>query len=199
MSLQESFQDDSFYIRKPEVSNAPKHLHEGKSRDPFQIMTEHYLYAQSETFISYLTKLKNNILISKDIPDILSTSIIIPLLKSQKKPLNDANSYRGISILPIITKLLELVILERCPTLRNHIDSQFGFTSGASTLHAELIMQDTIRYFNSKNSPVYVCSHYSINFVRKKSQIKSYRFLSNFTSSVRHQFAMAQRLQTTFH
>uniref|UniRef100_A0A7M5VBJ8 Reverse transcriptase domain-containing protein n=1 Tax=Clytia hemisphaerica TaxID=252671 RepID=A0A7M5VBJ8_9CNID len=157
-SLQESFQDESFYITKTEVSNALKHLNGGKSRDPFQITAEHYLYAQSESLINYLTKLLNNILTSKDIPDILSTSIIIPLLKSQKKPLNDANSYRGISILPIITKLLELVILERCPTLRNHIESQFGFTSGASTLHAELVMQDIIRYFNRQNSPVYVCS-----------------------------------------
>ena len=157
-SIQQSFQEDKFYITKTEVSNALKNLNCGKSRDPFQIKAEHYLHAKSDIFIDYLTELINKILTTKKLPDLLSTSIIIPLLKSHKKPLNDANSYRGISILPIITKILELVILERCPTIHSHIESQFGFTSGASTLHAELIMQDTINYFNNNGTPVYVCS-----------------------------------------
>ena len=155
-SVQQSF--DTIYITKTEVSNALKNLNSGKSRDPFQLKAEHYLHAQSDTFINHITGLVNKILTSKSIPDSLSTSIIMPLHKSNKKTLNDPNNYRGISILPIITKLLELVILERCPILRDHINAQFGFTSGSSTIHAELIIQDTINYYNSQDTPVYVCS-----------------------------------------
>ena len=156
--VQKSIVVGEFYVTKSEVLNATKKLKTGKSRDPFQLKAEHYIYAQSDSFISYLTTLINKILASENIPEVLSTSIIIPLVKSYKKSLNNPNNYRGISILPIITKLLELVILERCPEIKNHINSQYGFTSGSSTLHAELILQETIQYYNKGDTPVYICS-----------------------------------------
>ena len=72
--------------------------------------------------------------------------------------MNDLNNYRGISLIPIFTKLLELVILVKCPENLNHDDPQFGFVSGSSTLQAELLIADTIQYYNTKGSPIYICS-----------------------------------------
>ena len=119
--LQKDLDSDEFYVTQHEVSSVIDKLQTGKSRDPFQLLSEHYKYASSDTFNEYLTKLINKIFRSKDIPASLSTSIIIPLVKSHKKTLNDANNYRGISLLPIITKILELIIVEKCPQLMNCI------------------------------------------------------------------------------
>ena len=35
---------------------------------------------------------------------------------------------------------------------------QFGFTSNASTTHAELFISDTIKRYNKGGSPIYICS-----------------------------------------
>ena len=88
----------------------------------------------------------------------LSTFIIIPLVKSFKKPLHDSNNFRGISLISILTNSLELVILEKCPVLKKQNQSQFGFTPKTSTVHPEILLQDTIHHYNNQDSPVYICS-----------------------------------------
>ena len=88
----------------------------------------------------------------------MATSIIIPLVKSYKKSLNNPNNYRGISIIPIFTKILEYLILDICPEIQQSHESQFGFKRHSSTLHAEFIICETIKYYNQNNSPVYLCS-----------------------------------------
>ena len=149
---------NDFYIAEEEVKTAVNHLKKNKSRDPFELKAEHYIYALGDHFTSYLTRLINNIFASNDIPPSLSISIIIPLVKSHKKSINDPNNYRGISLIPIITKILEIVVLNKCPQMKNHSSSQFGFVSNSSSLHAEILLQDTISYYNNNDSPVYVCS-----------------------------------------
>ena len=94
----------------------------------------------------------------KKIPDSLSTPLIIPVIKSTKKSFNDPNNYRGISIIPIMTKLIELAIIERCPILKDHNRSQFCFAEHSSTIHAEFLLNETINLYNSIQSPVYICS-----------------------------------------
>jgi hypothetical protein len=79
-------------------------------------------------------------------------------VKSYRKSLSDANNYRGISLIPIVTKLLETVILQKCPILAEAYNTQYGFKNMSSTLHAEFIVQETIKHYNNKGSPVYICS-----------------------------------------
>ena len=75
--------------------------------------------------------------------------MIIPLVKSYKKSLNDPNNYREISIIPIFTKLLEYIILMFHPEIMDSHSNQFGFKSNSSTLHAEFIISETIKYYNN--------------------------------------------------
>jgi hypothetical protein len=148
-----------FYITEGEVKNAIDRLKKNKSRDPFQLKAEHFALAiKQENFLAYLTDTINKLFISKELPQSLSTSLIIPLVKSHKKSLKDPNNYRGISLIPIITKTLELIIIDKCPQLKDHKPSQFGFVSGSSTIHSEILIQDTVNYYNDKDTPVYICS-----------------------------------------
>ena len=57
-----------------------------------------------------------------------------------------------------MTKIVETIILQKCLQIKDHDLSQFGFASRSSTLHAEFLIQDTIKYYNSKDTPIYVCS-----------------------------------------
>ena len=88
----------------------------------------------------------------------MSTSTIVPLVKSYKKSLDSPSNYRGISIIPIFTKVLEYLILIICPDIRDTHSLQFGFNANSSTLHAEFLISETIKHYNSNHSPVYLCS-----------------------------------------
>ena len=154
----ETSSSTDFYISECEVKQAILTLSKNKTRDPFNLRAEHFIYAANETFVQYITKLINKLFQASTLPPALCTSLIIPLVKNHKKPLSDPNNYRGISIIPMITKITEHVIIKKCPGLKNNDSSQFGFVTGSSTVHAEVLIQDTINYYNKNNSPMYICS-----------------------------------------
>ena len=137
---------------------AVKRLKLNKSQDPDCMLAEHFIYADSDILYQYLCDYYNKIFQLGYTPPTLSKSTIIPLVKSYKKSLSDANNYCDISLIPILTKILELLILSTCPTLKNLNKSQFGFTEETSTLHAAFTIKETINNYNKLNSAVYICS-----------------------------------------
>ena len=158
-SLLQTLENDSFYVTDTDTTNAINKLKSNKSKDPFKIKAEHFTtIASNPFFIEHLTKIINNIFADDTIPDLLTTSLIIPVIKSTKKSFNDPNNYRGISIIPIITKLIELIILEKCPIFKEHNLSRFGFAENSSTIQAEFLLNETINLYNHKQSPIYICS-----------------------------------------
>ncbi|XP_065650767.1 uncharacterized protein LOC136078878 [Hydra vulgaris] len=128
-----------------------------KTKDAFGISAEHLKYLRCEAQIEWLKKFFTFSLNHGQTPKSMSTSLIIPLAKSYKKSLTDPNNYRGISIIPIFTKLIEYIILIFCPDLKEAHPLQFGFTKNSSTLHTEFVISETIKHYNN-NSPVYLCS-----------------------------------------
>ena len=80
----------------------------------------------------------------KGIPQIRSSSTtLLPFVKSYKKSLRSPNNYRGISLIPILTKKRgiyhPLEVLERAVS---HT-SQFGFKTFSSTQPAGVLISDT--------------------------------------------------------
>ena len=100
----------------------------------------------------------NKIMKNQELPTELSTSVIIPLVKSYRKSLHDGNNYRGISLTPIMTKIIEKTILNKCPKVKQHNHMQFGFAENSSTIHAELFIKETIQKYNSEHTPIYLYS-----------------------------------------
>ena len=60
-----------------------------------------------------LTTLFNSIISEIHFPDSFKKGIIIPVYKGKRKAKDDVNSYRGITLMPVINKLLEKRIWER--------------------------------------------------------------------------------------
>ncbi|XP_065643004.1 uncharacterized protein LOC136074597 [Hydra vulgaris] len=129
-----------------------------KCHDHFNISAEHLKYAQCDTLTQWIRKFFHFSINHGWTPTSMSTSTIIPLVKSYKKSLTDPNNYRGISIIPIFTKLLEYLILLISPEIKETHPLQFGFNSKSLTLHAEFVISETIKHYNNNNSPIYLCS-----------------------------------------
>ncbi len=66
------------------------------------------------------------------------TAIVSPVYKGRGKPIEDASSYRPISILPAMSKVLELLVMEPLATHLSELlpNSQFGFRAKRSTVGA---------------------------------------------------------------
>ena len=72
---------------------------------------------------------------------------VVPLLKSPDKIRSDPRSYRGISLLPVLGKVLERVMVERLQELTRGMwsDRQYGFRKGRSVEDAWFYVQGAVR------------------------------------------------------
>src|SRR5207244_10352969 len=84
--------------------------------------------------------------------------IIVPLLKDKLGDANDLNNYRGIALVPVISKLFEQVIMEICEPVLVTDDLQFGFKKGSGCSNALFVFSETVKYFNSKGSSVFAAT-----------------------------------------
>lgn len=66
------------------------------------------------------------------------TGHVVAFLKSQDKDRSEPKSYRPITLLPVIGKVFERVCVERLRKVVQQQPTQFGFTSGKSTIDAWL-------------------------------------------------------------
>ncbi|XP_065684255.1 uncharacterized protein LOC136096659 [Hydra vulgaris] len=133
-------------------------LRSNRSRDSCGITAEHLKYSYNNNLLTWLSKFYINIFNNGAVPEYLSTSIIVPIMKSYKISLDNPDNYRGISIVPILTKLFEYIIMEKCPEISDSHSHQFGFKHNSSTLHAEFLLSETIKHYNNNNSSIYICS-----------------------------------------
>jgi hypothetical protein len=92
-----------------------------------------------ENIITVLTHILNSIFLEGDIPGVLKIGLLSPIFKS-KGSKNDAINYRGIIVLPVISKIVEVVIRDRIQPLIHNMQNptQRGFTKGSSPMNAAL-------------------------------------------------------------
>lgn len=101
---------------------------------------------------NYITELVNTSMRTMQIPNIWKVGRIIPLPKPGK-PANQGKSYRPISLLSPIAKLMEKLML---PTLNENLVSsqhQHGFRKGRSTVTALQRIQDQIQRGLNQRKP----------------------------------------------
>ena len=60
-------------------------------------------------------------------------TILVPVVTSKSGDLSDRNNYRPIDLASVVSKVFELMLLNRCEQLLYSADNQIGFKSGLST------------------------------------------------------------------
>ncbi|KAK3089516.1 hypothetical protein FSP39_004221 [Pinctada imbricata] len=138
-----------------EISHALGMLNTGKAPDLYGVTVEHLLYA-GDPMVTILTMLLNAIFSLALVPNVLKYGAITPVFK-KKGSVTDARNYRGITVLPVIGKLLEILIRNRIRKILEPIQNpmQRGFTRNASPLYCALIIEEFIRESLANKDPVY--------------------------------------------
>ena len=60
-------------------------------------------------------------------------TILVAVVQSKSGDISDRNNYRPIARASVVSKLFELMLLNRCEQFLHSADNQFGFKSGLST------------------------------------------------------------------
>ena len=114
--LQESYGNGDFVFDIPvtieEVERVLKRCKKKRSPGPDGVTVEHILYG-GELLKTWILQVFNAIVTLEAVPACFKSAIITPIYKGNGKDPLDPNSYRGISLSPVLSKLLELVFLER--------------------------------------------------------------------------------------
>ncbi|CAC5414584.1 unnamed protein product [Mytilus coruscus] len=124
------------------IEKATKSINRGKAEDIFGISIENFLFA-GQQFKIFLQKLINRMFQERLLPDIIKTGLLSPVFKN-KGDKNDAKYYHGITVLPILLKIIEFIlrINLRSGSLKLQSILQKGFTVNTSPLNAAIILEE---------------------------------------------------------
>ncbi|MEW8547615.1 MAG: reverse transcriptase family protein, partial [Candidatus Thiodiazotropha sp.] len=147
---------DVIPITREELMKSLSKLNRGKAADIMGLTAEHLLFSEDSALDTLLVIL-NEILQKGSITDSMKIGLLTPVYKKKGSKM-DSKNYRGITVIPIITKILELILRERItPTILAHQNGlQRGFTEHSSPLNAALILEEFIRDRRDTKTPVYI-------------------------------------------
>ncbi len=147
---------DNLSVTLEDVSSAIAELNRRKSADVYGLTAEHLLYGGT-SLLHYITDIIQAIFDVGEIPDMLKRGILSPVYKN-KGSQKEAKNYRGITVTPVLSKLIELLIRNK---IRPKIDSsqntmQRGFTSHSSSVNCALLVEEFVRDCRDNNKTAYV-------------------------------------------
>ena len=123
---------DCDLITCDEVSKAISGISIGKASGNDAIFAEHLRYAGNR--ISVLLSMCFNAFITHGyLSRAMINTILAPVVKCKSGDLSGRNNYRPIALASVVSKVFELMLLNRCEQFLHSADNQFGFKSGLST------------------------------------------------------------------
>ena len=91
------------------------------------------------------------------VPADLIKVILVPIVKNKAGDLTSKNNYRPIALAAVLSKLVELVMIECCGESINSSDYQFAYKSGHATDTCIFVFKQIVDYYIRNGSPVFAC------------------------------------------
>lgn len=132
-------------IQPEEMTKAIASINKGKSADYHGLTIEHIIHA-GEELQELLRSIINDILQHGTVPETLKKGLLTPVFKN-KGNRQQATNYRGITVLPVISKIIETIIKFRTTStvLQVQNKTQRGFTAGSSPMNSALPLEECYR------------------------------------------------------
>ena len=159
-SLSHSFEDYVFDLEfeAEEVSKAISKLQNGKAAGPDGVSSEHLKFGGS-LLNTWITQIFNAIIFLECVPPSFKEANITPIYKGKGKDPLDPNSYRGIGVSNVLSKLFESVTLSRMlPELESKgfpSIQQTAYQCGVSSEDATFAVYETITHLTRNGNTVF--------------------------------------------
>jgi len=139
-----------------DVTSACKQQKTGKAVGADNVAMEALIFGTAKLYV-HISLLFSLCVRHGHVPDSLTKSIMVPLVKNKAGDLSDINNYRAIAISPALSKLFESLLDKYIRSYNTHDDCQFGFKSGLSTSTCTNVLKQTVSYFTDRGSHVFAC------------------------------------------
>ena len=146
-SLAESYVYDMIDVEL--IDKCLRNMKRGKASGPDGLCCESLLYAHPK-LISLLCSLFRSMSLHCYVPTNFGKGIIVPLVKDKTGDVSSINNYRAITLVPIISKLLECVLLHITDEFLNTDHRQFGFKKGLGCANAIFVVRSAVDYFRQR-------------------------------------------------
>jgi len=147
----------------------------GKASGPDGLCTESLLNAHP-ILVSLLCALFRSMLQHNYVPIEFGQGIIVPLIKDKTGDSSSLSNYRAITLIPVVSKLFEHIILNLCDEYLNSDDRQFGFKKHLGCGNAIFAMRSTLDYFNDRGSTVFTAA---LDVSKAYDRIQHYKLFSS--------------------
>jgi len=124
---------------------------------PDDLSVKHILYVHPSIVLA-LCILFCVIVVRQCVPIAFGVGTIVPVVKDKSKNLNDIDNYSPITLIPVISKIFEHVLLSLCEDQLVSDDLQFGFKCGLGCNGAIFALHTTVSYFTSARSTGYLAA-----------------------------------------
>ena len=117
---------------------------------------EHFIYGGDELLMATVDII-NSLYRVGEMTDCLKVGVLTSIFK-KKGSATEAKNYRGITIRPTITKILETVLREVIRPTVEEVQSglQRGFTQNASPMNCSLLLEEIVRESKDHKEPLYM-------------------------------------------
>ena len=139
------------------LSKAIDSLKNGKADETHYLSSDHFIHG-SRTTMDILRKLLNSMLKHGIASETINKSVIKPIPKDMQKSLSVSSNYRAISKNTIISKIIDYVIILQIQDKLCTSSYQFAYKKGFSTSMCSFLVAETIQYYKSHGSDVYMLS-----------------------------------------
>jgi len=143
-----------------EINNICGKLPKGKAPGIDLLTYEHFIYSES-ILIECIVMLFNAIINLVKIPYCFKRGLLFVLYKGHGKPKNLKNSYRGVTLLPVLNKLFEKCLIVRMEKLfKYHMfppTLQHACRKKSSNVTLSYAIQEAINYHTEHNGKVFAC------------------------------------------
>ena len=119
------------------------------------ITSVHIKFASNSEIMLHLCNLFSLCFIYGIVPTVFTKGLLVPILKKPTLDPSVAKNYRPVIVSRILSKLIELFIIDECNTVKLS-DFQFGFVPGRGTNTAISLAHDVASYCNYNSSPVFM-------------------------------------------
>jgi len=132
-------------INSDEIMKANRSINRGKSADYHGLTIEHIANAGKD-MENLLLLITNEIFRQGKVQETLKVRLFTPIFKN-KGLKSQAKNNRGITVLPVINKIVETIIKERIQkqVIETQNRKQRGFTSGSSPINSALPVEECYR------------------------------------------------------
>ena len=152
-------------------------LKTGKAYGFDGLMAEHLLHCHPSAHL-IVTYLCNLMILSGHVPAQFTKGLTFPIEKEHSfNRTPKVEDFRGITISPLLSKILEKYLLETFGKYFESSVNQFGFKKDVGCPHAIFTLRSTIDYFVNNNSTINICS---LDVAKAFDRINHYRLYIKF-------------------